>query len=73
MVNFFTWLLQMTGLAITYFVTSKIGVFLAIPPGYATAIWPASGIAMAGILLYGYRVWPGILVGSLLFLLQPSC
>jgi PAS domain S-box-containing protein len=45
---------------------------LAIPPGYATAVWPASGIALAGILLFGYRVWPGILLGSLLINLRVS-
>ena len=59
-------MLQILGLAVVYFVTGKMGTFLAIPPGYATAIWPPSGIALAGILLYGYRVWPGILLGSLL-------
>ena len=49
-----------------YYLTGKLGISLAIPPGYATAIWPPSGIALAGILLYGYRVWPGILLGSFL-------
>ena len=58
------WLLQITGLALAYFVTGKLGTFLAIPPGYATAIWPPSGIALASILIYGYRVWPGIFLGS---------
>ncbi len=65
-VNHSTWMLQILGLAVAYLVTGKIGIFLAIPPGYATAIWPPSGIALAGILLYGYRVWPGILLGSML-------
>lgn len=39
---------------------------LAIPPGYATVIWPPSGIAVAVILAYGHRVWPGIFIGSFL-------
>lgn len=58
--------LQIIGLALAYSVTGKLGTFLAIPPGYATAIWPASGIALAGILIYGYRIWPGILLGAFL-------
>ena len=49
---------------LAYFITGKLGLALAIPPGYATAIWPPSGIALAAILLCGYRVWPGILFGS---------
>ncbi len=66
------WVLQIMGVAAAYFVTGKLGAFLAIPPGYATAIWPPSGIALAGILIYGYRAWPGILLGSFLVNLSTS-
>ena len=59
-------MLQILGLAVAYFITGKLGNYLAVPPNYATAIWPPSGIALAGILLYGYRVWPGILLGAFL-------
>jgi len=62
----YAWLLHIAGLTAAYFITGKLGIFLAIPPGYATAIWPPSGIALAGILLYGYRAWPGVLLGSFL-------
>jgi PAS domain S-box-containing protein len=58
--------LRIVILATAYFVTGKLGVLLAIPPGYATAIWPPSGIALAGILLFGWRAWPGVLIGSFL-------
>ena len=37
---------------------------MAIPPGYATAVWPASGIALAALLLGGSRLWPGVWAGS---------
>ena len=47
-----------------YFLAAKLSLFLAIPPGYATPVWPPSGIALAGLLLFGARVWPGVLVGS---------
>src|SRR3954452_5635401 len=53
-------------LAALYFVTGKAGLLLAVPPGYATIIWPASGIAIGMLLVHGARLWPGILVGSLL-------
>ncbi|MDJ0808102.1 MAG: CHASE domain-containing protein [Gammaproteobacteria bacterium] len=53
-------------LAMAYIITGRLGLLLAIPPGYATAVWPASGIALAAILLYGYRLWPGVFLGSLL-------
>jgi signal transduction histidine kinase len=39
---------------------------VAIPPGYATAVWPPSGIALAALLLGGTRLWPAVFVGSVL-------
>ena len=60
------WILQILAIALAYIVTGKLGALLAIPPGYATAVWPPSGIALAGILICGFRAWPGVLLGSLL-------
>ena len=62
--SFFARMLQIGGLGLAYFVVGKLSLLLAIPPGYATAVWPAAGIALAGILLFGRGVWPGILIGS---------
>ncbi len=57
---------KIAAVAATYFVTGKLGLLLAIPPGVATVLWPPSGIALAAVMLWGYRVWPGVWVGSLL-------
>ncbi len=51
-------------LALGYGVAGALGLLLAVPPGYATSVWPSSGIALAGLLLWGTRVWPGIWLGS---------
>ena len=51
-------------LAAAYAVAARLGLWFAIPPGYATAIWPASGLALAGVLMGGAWVWPGIWLGS---------
>ena len=53
-------------LAVVYFSTAKASLLLAIPPGYATAIWLPSGIALAAMLLFGTRIWPGIWLGAAL-------
>jgi signal transduction histidine kinase len=37
---------------------------VAIPPGYASAIWPPAGIALAACLAFGIQIWPGILLGA---------
>ena len=51
-------------LAAAYFLAAKLALLVAIPPGYATAVWPASGIALASVLLQGSRIWPGIWLGA---------
>jgi CHASE1-domain containing sensor protein/nitrogen-specific signal transduction histidine kinase len=52
--------------ALLYFVAGKLALLLAIPPGYATAIWPAAGLALALLYLNGKRLWPGVWLGSFL-------
>ena len=51
-------------LAVAYAVAAWLGSWLAIPPGYTTVIRPASGLALAGVLIGCARVAPGIWVGS---------
>ncbi|MEQ1440372.1 EAL domain-containing protein [Fontimonas sp. SYSU GA230001] len=58
------WLLRVALLAVLYFMSGWAGLQLAQPPGYATPIWPPSGIMLAMLLLWGRRVWPGIWLGS---------
>ena len=57
---------QLLLIALAYYFTGKLGNYLAIPPSYATVIWPPSGIALASVLIFGHRIWPGILLGSFL-------
>ncbi len=52
-------------LATVYFFTAKLTLSLA-SGGYASPFWPPSGIAIAAILLWGYRVIPGVFVGVVL-------
>ncbi len=53
-------------LAVLYSISGWFGLALAIPPGYATVFWPASGIALAFVYIYGYGVLPGVFLGSFL-------
>ena len=53
-------------LALAYFVAAKLGLRLASVNKYATAVWPPTGIALAFLLLRGYRLWPGVLIGAFL-------
>ncbi len=64
------WLAQVGAIAALYYGAGRLGLSLALPPGHATAVWPPSGIALAALLLLGYRVWPGIWLGAFLTNIQ---
>ncbi|WP_181880968.1 diguanylate cyclase domain-containing protein [Crenobacter cavernae] len=53
-------------LVAAYIGTGKLSLWLAIPPGYASAIFTPAGIAVAASFMGGKRTLPGILLGSLL-------
>ncbi len=51
-------------LAAVYFIAAKLGLKLAFVNASATAVWPPTGIALAALLIFGQRVWPGIFLGA---------
>ena len=53
-------------IAVSYFIAGKLGLTLASLNASASPVWPPAGIALAALLLLGYRVWPAILVGAFL-------
>src|SRR6266403_4331753 len=52
------------GLVALYFVAGKLALKLAFLNASASAVWPCTGIALAALLIFGYRVWPAIFVGG---------
>src|SRR6266446_7242782 len=52
------------GLALVYFIVGKLGLKLAFLNASASAVWPCTGIALAALLIFGYRMWPAIFVGA---------
>ena len=53
-------------LVAVYFVAGKLGLRLAFVHSSASAVWPPTGIALAALLVFGLRFWPGILFGAFL-------
>jgi PAS domain S-box-containing protein len=49
-----------------YFGTAKLGLTLAYAEGSVTAVWPPTGIALAALLIWGYRLWPAVALGAFL-------
>ena len=52
--------------ALAYAVVGAAGLTLAIPPGYASPVFPAAGLALAAVLRFGGRALPGLVLGSAL-------
>ena len=51
--------------ALSYFLIGRASLLLAIPPGFATAIWPASGIALFSLIRFGWAGGLGVFVGHM--------
>lgn len=48
-----------------YFALAKGGLALASIHPSATPIWPPTGVALAAVLLQGYRIWPAIFTAAM--------
>ncbi|MEJ1959553.1 MAG: MASE1 domain-containing protein [Nitrosomonadales bacterium] len=53
-------------MAVLYWLTAKLGLMLALIGYSVTLFWPASGVALTALLIYGLRIWPAIFLGALL-------
>jgi len=53
-------------LALIYFVAGKLSLQLAFLHKSASPVWPPAGIALAALLVLGFRVWPALFVGAFL-------
>ena len=53
-------------LAVLYFVVGRFGLSLAAMHASVSLVWPPTGLALAAVLLWGYRLWPGIALGAFL-------
>lgn len=52
-------------IALAYFAAARLGAALSIPPDFASAVWPAAGIALSAFLFTPARVAiPAVLIGA---------
>ena len=60
-----TYLVELLIIAAIYGGFAESARFLPAINPTATPLWPPTGLALALVLLRGYRIWPAILVGAL--------
>ncbi|MFF4228874.1 MASE1 domain-containing protein [Streptomyces sp. NPDC001820] len=58
--------LQILAVAAVYYGAAKLGLLQQVVRGQVTPLWPPTGVAVAGLLLLGLRIWPGIALGAFL-------
>jgi signal transduction histidine kinase len=49
-----------------YFIAGKLALKVAFLNASASPVWPSAGIALAALIVLGYRTWPAIFVGAFL-------
>ena len=59
------WTIAFALTALGYALAGIAALPLAIPPGYSTPLYPAAGVALASVLLFGRRMLPAVLIGSM--------
>src|SRR5262245_29405772 len=57
-------LLTLLGVTVLYVGAGKLGLYFASLHASASPVWPPTGIALAALLLLGYRVWPAVFAGA---------
>ncbi|MGY6023419.1 MASE1 domain-containing protein [Streptomyces spinosirectus] len=64
--------LQTLAVAACYYTAGRLGLLrqLVVEHAVVTPIWPPTGVAVACLLLFGLRTWPGIALGALLVVMS---
>ncbi len=58
-------LVEIAMLAIAYGTAANVGLALDAVSGFASLVWPASGIALAALYIRGPILWPGVWLGAM--------
>jgi len=58
--------LRVLGIALVYLLAAKLGLLFASVNLSVSPVWPPSGVAIAAVILFGVRTWPGVLLGALI-------
>ncbi len=59
-------LLKIVVLAVVYHLAARLGLKMAYVQINTSPVWPPTGIALAALLVFGIKLWPGVSLGVLL-------
>jgi integral membrane sensor domain MASE1 len=56
--------LELAGVFAACVLAGEVGLSVPFPSGTVSPVWPAAGVALAAMLLFGYRIWPAIAMAA---------
>src|SRR6476469_320811 len=59
------WLLETAVVFVAYLATARLGLLFDPVSGFATLVWPPTGLALAALVIRGKQLWPGVALGAL--------
>jgi PAS domain S-box-containing protein len=57
---------RLAGTGVLYFLAGLAGLAVPFTAGNVSPVWPAAGVAVACLLLFGWQCWPGIFLAAFL-------
>jgi hypothetical protein len=60
------YLLKLAAVTAAYFLAGELGLSVPFTSQNVSPVWPAAGVALAAVLIWGCRMWPGIAAGAFL-------
>jgi len=56
--------LRLVTVFVLYLSAGKLGLSVPFTSGNVSPVWPASGVALASVLLWEYEIWPGLALAA---------
>jgi sigma-B regulation protein RsbU (phosphoserine phosphatase) len=58
------WILELVCVFAACLLAGEMGLSVPFTSGTISPVWPAAGVALAAILLCGYRIWPAVILAA---------
>ena len=58
------WIWELVCVLAVYLLAGEIGLAVPFTSGNISPLWPPAGVALAAMLIFGYRIWPAVALGA---------
>src|SRR3989344_839506 len=64
--RYYPYFIKVIILFAAYFISARFGLGISPVSGFATLVWPPTGIALVALFVFGIDLWPAIFLGAFL-------